>query len=378
MINVKDFYDALRENGVDFFCGVPDSLLKSFCAYVATNAPSQNHVITANEGAAIALAAGYHIGTGKPALVYMQNSGLGNAVNPLLSLADKEVYSIPLILLIGWRGEPNIKDEPQHIKQGKVTLKLLEAMDIEYSIVDDESDSIEIIRSAVETSVRKSMPYAIVVKKNSFANYCIPNDDSCIKPDLTLTREEALRIVIDSFPMNSIVVSTTGMLSRELFELREEKKEVHNHDFLTVGSMGHTSQIALGISLANPTKNVYCLDGDGGVLMHMGSYAVLGSLKPLNLKTILFNNGAHDSVGGQPTIGFQTDFQNIFKGFGFSSTFISHNTRQLKDSLIELNQKQGPCFLEIRVKKGARANLGRPTQSPLNSKQELMTYILNK
>lgn len=372
MLDVKEFYDKLLSNNVDFFCGVPDSLLKSFCAYVTAKSPIEKNIITANEGAAIALAAGYYIGTGRIPMIYMQNSGLGNAINPLMSLADTDVYSIPMILLIGWRGEPGVKDEPQHLKQGKVTLDLLDAMKIPYLVLDQNSDVEKNLHIAIDHCLEKQSPFAFVVRKDSFTDYKLENS---INYDLQLTREEALNIVIDYIPQDSIVVSTTGMLSRELFELREKTKKPHFTDFLTVGSMGHTSQIALGISISNPTKQVYCFEGDGGAIMHLGSYAVIGSLNLNNLKIILFNNGAHDSVGGQPTIGFETEFLQIFKGFGFDCVFKAQDSVGLKDYLDKFIKLERNCLLEIKVKKGARKDLGRPTQTPIQTKIELMKYI---
>jgi phosphonopyruvate decarboxylase len=375
MIEPKDFYDNLIHSGIDFFCGVPDSLLKDFCAYVTANTSSERNLITVNEGAAIGLAAGYHIGSGKIPVVYMQNSGLGNATNPLLSLADSEVYGIPVLLIIGWRGEPGIKDEPQHIKQGKVTLGIIEAMGIKYSILDSNTDYVKAIGEALNYCSTFSSPYAFVVRKDTFKSYRLEDNN---KDDLNLSREEALEIVLNSLPENAIIVSTTGMLSRELFELRERRDERHDSDFLTVGSMGHTSQIAAGIAISNPDKSVYCFEGDGGGLMHLGSYAFLGSMKLPNLKIVMFNNGAHDSVGGQPTIGFLTSFPDIFRSFGFKKSMTSDNESDLKEKIGALCNNSGPSFLEIKVRKGARKDLGRPSQTPLQTKLEFMKLLGSK
>ena len=375
MIDVKEFYSELDKYDINFYCGVPDSLLKSFCAFVTDNTQKEKNIITSNEGAAVALASGYYIGTGNIPMVYMQNSGLGNAVNPLLSLADSDVYSIPIILLIGWRGEPGVKDEPQHIKQGKVTLDLLDAMKISYSVIDAESNVEEVVKCAVENCRINKSPYAFVVRKGTFSEYKLKNERTS---DIILSREEALEIVLDNIPSDSIIISTTGMLSRELFELRERRDESHRNDFLTVGSMGHTSQIALGVALSNTHREVYCFDGDGGTIMHLGSYAILGNLKLKNLKIILFNNGAHDSVGGQPTIGFETDFQQIFRGFGFDRVFEASDVYVLREKLAEFIKYKSKCFLEVKIRKGARKNLGRPTQTPQQTKQDLMKFIKNR
>jgi phosphonopyruvate decarboxylase len=372
MINVNEFYGELFKNGIDFFCGVPDSLLKSFCACVSANTPAERNIVTSNEGAAIALAAGYHIGTGKIPLVYMQNSGLGNAVNPLLSLTDPEVYSIPVLLMIGWRGEPGIKDEPQHVKQGKVTPALLSAMGIPCSVIDAGSDIQDFLATAISHCRNQSFPYAILVKKDTFSEF---SPEISVVTDYCMSREKALEIILEIIPSGSVIISATGMLSRELFELRERREEPHHTDFLTVGSMGHTSQIALGVALSVTNRPVYCFDGDGGALMHLGSYGVAGNLKPGNLRFILFNNGAHDSVGGQPTVGLQTDFQSIFRGFGFQFVGIAKESNELKEKVSKLISAPGPSLLEIRIRKGARKDLGRPTQTPLSGKQDLMNFL---
>ncbi len=372
MIETKDFFNELINNEIDFFAGVPDSLLKDICAYIADNTPKGKNIITANEGGAIALGAGYHLATGKIPLIYMQNSGIGNAINPLLSLADKEVYSIPMILLIGWRGEPGVKDEPQHIKQGRVTPSLLESIEIPYVILDETSDFKSIIETSVNNCRKDSKPVAIVVRKNTFAPYKLINK----QPDnFQLTREEALLVVLSNIPANSIIVSTTGMLSRELFELREILKQAHDTDFLTVGSMGHATQIALGITLEKPERNIYCFDGDGAAIMHTGSMGTIGDLAPTNFKHILFNNGAHDSVGGQPTIGFKINFSKIAKAFNYKFAAKAITSEELKYNLNILNSTIGPAFMEICINKGARKDLGRPTTSPIENKIAFMENL---
>ena len=248
MIKVQDFYNELLKNDITFFAGVPDSLLKDICAYITSHTPREKNIITANEGGAIALGAGYYLATNKIPLIYMQNSGIGNAVNPLLSLADKDVYSIPMILLIGWRGEPQTKDEPQHVKQGRVTPELLKGMEIPLQIMDEKSDYEEIINNSVKKAKEILAPVAILVRKNTFDSFLLNQSEN---NSYELTREKALEEVLQFIPKNSVIVSSTGMLSRELFELREKHKQSHKTDFLTVGSMGHTSQIALGIALGN-------------------------------------------------------------------------------------------------------------------------------
>ncbi len=306
-IKPTDFYDQLASHGVDFFAGVPDSLLKEFCLCIDDRIPRDKHIIAANEGNAVALAAGYYLAQKSLPLVYMQNSGLGNAVNPLLSLCDPDVYSIPVLVMIGWRGEPGVKDEPQHVKQGKVQLTLLDSMDIPYEVISKDDEQFEMkISNAVETAKNENKPAVLLIKKGTFEKYSkgIP-----ISGDKQMKREEALEIVLENLDDNTIVVSTTGKTSREIFEIREKRGQTHKQDFLTVGSMGHCSSIALGIALAKPHRQVVCIDGDGAMLMHLGSLTSIASLKPKNFRHILMNNEVHESVGGQETAAKNLDFQ---------------------------------------------------------------------
>ncbi|MBK7107121.1 MAG: phosphonopyruvate decarboxylase [Ignavibacteriae bacterium] len=372
MIDVDDFYNILINNGIEYFVGVPDSLLKDICAYITFKSPNNNHIITANEGGAIALGTGYHLATNKIPFIYMQNSGIGNAINPLLSLADKEVYSIPMILMIGWRGEPNTKDEPQHLKQGRVTTAILESLEIPYVIIDGNCDYMKNIQDIVNLAKRTSAPVAILIRKDTFNSFRL--DNSTEKQNL-LSREEALEEVIKSIPNNAIVVSTTGMLSRELFELREKMNQTHINDFLTVGSMGHTIQIALGIAHSKPEITVYCFDGDGSLIMHMGNYAITGHISPKNLKVIIFNNGAHDSVGGQPTVGYDIKFENLCHAYGIDFIGTATNKLEISEYLPKIINCISCSLLEIKIKKGSRSNLGRPTSSPVENKKLLMQFI---
>jgi len=375
MINTPLFFKNLLKHDVEFFSGVPDSLLKNICSYISDHTSPKNHIIAANEGNALALGIGYHLATGKLPFIYMQNSGLGNVVNPLLSLADPDVYSIPMLLLIGWRGEPCVNDEPQHKKQGRITLKMLETMEVPYKVLSvDTSDeqALEIIEQASREASKNNMPYAIVVKKGSFSEYKLKKDEHANFP---LFREDAIKIIVDNVDDIDILVSTTGVASRELFEYREELKQGHEKDFLTVGGMGHANQIALGIALQRPDRSVFCLDGDGAALMHLGSIAVNGNVECDNFKHIVFNNGAHDSVGGQPTVGYSTNFQSIAKASGYDLVFRAETEKEVLDCIKKLKVSKGKVFLEIRVKKGFRKNLGRPITTPKKNKQSLMKFI---
>lgn len=370
MISCEKFYKHLAENGIDFFAGVPDSLLKDFCAYVTDNTPLEKNIIAANEGNAIAIASGYHLATGKFGLVYMQNSGLGNVINPLTSLADREVYSIPILLLIGWRAEPNVKDEPQHKKMGKITLELLKVLGMPYKILDDNFENI--IKEAKEHMENKKSPYAIVVKKNTFEKYELK---SKIKTNYELNREEAIKAIVSLLDENDIIVSTTGKTSRELFELREVNKQTHEKDFLTVGCMGHSSSIALGIALEKPERNVYCFDGDGALIMHMGALSVIGQLKPKNFKHIVFNNFAHDSVGGQPTAALNIDISQIALANGYSYAISAQTKEEIINQIKKIKNIDGPALLEIKVNKGSRENLGRPNRTPIENKEAFMNFL---
>tara|TARA_Y100000768_G_scaffold302319_1_gene236166 strand:- start:5227 stop:6372 length:1146 start_codon:yes stop_codon:yes gene_type:complete len=375
MINTEHFFKNLIKNDIRFFSGVPDSLLKNICAYISDNSDKNNHIITANEGNALALGIGYYLASGKIPLVYMQNSGLGNIVNPLLSLADPDVYSIPMLLMIGWRGQPDLKDEPQHKKQGKVTLNMLEVMEVPYQILspdttDDQAENI--IQNASKEALKNNMPYAIVVQKDSFSEYKIKNDNIS---DFNIFREEAIKTIVNNLDDNDIIISTTGVASRELFEYREELKHGHHRDFLTVGGMGHASQIALGIALQRPKRKVICLDGDGAVLMHMGSLAINGNVDCNNFRHIMLNNGVHDSVGGQPTVGHEIDFQSIAKACKYDLILHAETCDEIIKCMKDFNMFEGKVFLEIKLKKGFRKNLGRPTVKPKKNKENLMKFI---
>jgi phosphonopyruvate decarboxylase len=367
MIETKGFYDYLQTKQLDMYMGVPDSLLKNICACIKENCCTKKNIITANEGNAVAMACGYHIATGKYGVVYMQNSGQGNTVNPLLSLADEDVYKIPMLLLIGWRGEPGIKDEPQHKKQGKVTLSLLDTMGIEYIILEDNYKNQ--IDYCYEYMKKYNKPIALIVRKGLFSDYKVSKKIS----RYTLTREEALKIILKMLDDEEFIVSTTGKTSREIFELREAGGQGHANDFLTVGSMGHTASIAFGMTLGTD-KNIYCIDGDGSFLMHAGGFGVIAQNAQNNFKYILINNGAHESVGGQPTVAFDIDIQTILKGFGFTNVYKATEKDEIKDAMRMLKTKQKSALI-IYTKQGSRSDLGRPTTTPQENKIAMMEKL---
>ena len=372
MIRPEFFIEALREKGIDCFAGVPDSLLKNICAYITDHFDAAHNIIAANEGAAVGLAAGHYLATGQPACVYMQNSGEGNIINPLASLTDQEVYNIPVLLLIGWRGRPGVHDEPQHVKQGKVTTGLLNVMGVNYEVLSKEEDkAAKQIEKAAKALVNKDV-FALVIEKDTFEDYKLQNVEV---NDLTMSREEAIQTVAAALGEKDCIVSTTGMISRELFEYRADMNQGHERDFLTVGSMGHASQIALGITLAQPERRVWCFDGDGAAIMHMGSIAIVANKAPKNYVHVVFNNGAHDSVGGQPTVGLKIDLPAVAKAVGYPNAFSVDSKADLVDCLKAVKMVEGPLLIEIKVKKGNRKDLGRPTTTPIQNKEALMQFL---
>lgn len=372
-MKAEDLFNILKENNINCFCGVPDSLLKDFCAYITDNTTPKEHTITANEGNAIALASGHYLATGNPALVYMQNSGIGNCVNPLLSLTDNEVYKIPLLMFIGWRGEPNKKDEPQHIKQGKVTDKLLDIMGIKYEILPENfKEAKPLIEKAINYIKEEQVPFAFIIKKGTFEKYSLMNKLDC---NYSLVREMAIETIIKNLSQTDVIIATTGHISREVYETRTRLNQSHKQDFLTVGSMGHASSIALGIALEKPDRNIYCFDGDGALLMHQGALTVNASKHLINFKHIIFNNEAHDSVGGQPTANSNANLSQIALNSGYKEAYSVSSKEELDEILPEFINGKGTVLLEIKVKCGAREDLGRPKEKPCKNKEIFMQNL---
>ena len=376
MIESEAFIGVLAQQGIDFFCGVPDSLLQDFCACLADSCRKNRHIITANEGNAVALTSGHYLATGRIGLVYMQNSGLGNAVNPLLSLTDAGVYGIPVLLLIGLRGEPGTVDEPQHAAQGRITLDLLQTLGIPYRILSpDPAGMWECVDRACEYMRTHRGPFALVARKNTFCR-CVPRAVPGKDRDVPgFTREEAIKIIVDQLGPEDVVVSTTGKASRELFEYAESHGGKRPGFLPVVGSMGHASSIALGIALEHKDRTVYCIDGDGAVIMHMGALGIIGHASPKNLVHIVLNNGTHDSVGGQPTVGFFIRLADIAMASGYSHVARALSDGELKCQLEALRNLDGPLFIEIRICTGSRENLGRPDRSLMEIKKEFMEFL---
>jgi len=373
-LDAKVFLEGLASFGVDRYYGVPDSQLGALCdSLFSEYAIGKQHIVTANEGGAVGLAAGHYLATGKPALVYMQNSGIGNAVNPIISLLSDDVYAIPCIFVIGWRGEPNTKDEPQHVFQGGITLPMLDMLNIAYSVMSKETSSEQFAQSVKQASeyVSQGRSFAFVIKKGALTS----KEKVVYKNDNTMSRETAIRIIADIADESDVFVSTTGKASRELFEIREARGAGHSHDFLTVGSMGHASMIALGIAMEKRDTRVWCLDGDGAMVMHLGNALIEAQHKCSNLVHVVLNNGAHESVGGMPVAMGEADYCDIAKTFGFDFCRRVKDESELKRCMDEVKALNGAALIEVMVTLGARADLGRPTTTTKENKQALMAYL---
>jgi len=356
MIDTKNLFSFLKKNKIDFFCGVPDSVLKE-TRDKFSNFNKKKHLITHNEGGAIALASGYYLKTKKIACVYLQNSGLGNIVNPLLSMAHKNVYSIPVVLMIGWRGAPNQKDEPQHLVQGKITRELLKLLNVEYCILSSKKD-FKSFEKLIKKSLKKKKPVACLIKKNILKNFSKKKFQSN-KITNKFKRHEVLKFIIDNTKEKIKIFSTTGFTSRELYQLRKIQNQ-SSTDFYNVGAMGHTSMLALGYSIFSDKKNILCLDGDGSMLMHMGSLGTIGEFANNNFKHIMFNNKQHESVGGQMTPVNKINFKNLSLACGYKRYFYSNNMRDFKKKYKFFINSKGPSFFEIEISSGTLSNLGRP------------------
>ena len=365
-IDTAQFYDELTAHGIELFTGVPDSLLKDLCACIYDRTPVEKNIVAANEGNAVGIACGYHVATGKYAAVYLQNSGLGNVVNPVLSLAHPDVYGIPMLLIIGWRGEPGVKDEPQHVAQGKLTQQMLDAMEMPYLVLDPDAWQDQLAEALVLME-SKQEPVALLVRKGLFNKYAFSSEES--RRDHTLQREAALESVLEAVGPDAFVVSTTGKTSREVFEIRERRGQTHSRDFLTVGGMGHTSSIAMGAAVGTE-ELVYCIDGDGGFLMHMGAAPVIAQRAKGNFRHIIINNGAHESVGGQPTVGFDIDIPGILRGAGYERIELVTDEEEIADAVRRL-AKEPKSALVIETAQGSREDLGRPTVSPAENKVDM-------
>ena len=360
--------------GFEFFAGVPDSQLKALCSFLMDRygLDSAHHVIAANEGNAAALAAGYHLATGKVPVVYLQNSGLGNIVNPAASLLNEKVYGIPCLFIVGWRGEPGVHDEPQHIFQGEITLDLLETLDIPYFVIDKTTtpEQVEGKLAEYRALFAQGKQAAFVIRKGALEY----SGKTVYTNPHPMGREEAIGHILSASGEDP-VVSTTGKASREVYELREARDQGHGRDFLTVGSMGHSSSIALGIALQKPDRRVWCLDGDGAALMHLGAMAVIGAKGPANLIHVVLNNEAHESVGGMPTVAGRVDLCAVARACGYPCVLAAADPEGLDKALEAAKAAHQLAFLEVKCALGARDDLGRPATTPQQNKAAFMENL---
>jgi len=373
MISCEKLFEIFKKNDLTFFSGVPDSTFKDWMKFLANEHGQRlTNIISCNECEAVATASGYHLATGKIGMVYMQNSGEGKTINPLTSLCDSEVYSIPVLLMIGWRGELGKKDEPQHKKMGRVMIPLLDTLEIPYKILPDNLEGAEkVIEEMKKTAENNKAPAAIIIKKKTFEEY---EAKKKIKTDYEMTRENAIKVIVDNLDGSEAIVSTTGKTSRELFEYRVARGE-KPRDFYTVGSMGCCISIANSITLQKPNIPLFVFDGDGAVLMQMGALATVGYYKPKNLYHIVFDNASYDSTGGQPTVSPTVEFEKVALACGYKSAKTIETKADLEKAIKEIKSSEGPKMFIVKVNKGARKNLGRPTTTPIENKEAFMESL---
>jgi len=374
MLTCEGLYESLKRRDLTFFAGVPDSTFKDWMKFLADEHGKRlTNVVACNECEAVATAAGYHLATGKIGVVYMQNSGEGKTVNPLTSLCDPEVYAIPVLLMVGWRGEPGKKDEPQHKKMGRITRSLLGILEIPHNdLPDDKSQAEDVLEEAVNYMKKENSPYAIIVKKGTFEKYETKKTEM---KQFEMNREDAVEAVVDNIDGSDVIVSTTGKTSRELFEYREKLGQDHSRDFLTVGSMGCSGSIAHGIALSKPDRRVFVFDGDGAVIMQMGALATIGNYQTKNLYYIILDNASYDSTGGQPTTSTSIDFEKVSLNCNFKTARTVEAKKDLIKAVKEMKSSEGPAMLIVKVNKGARKDLGRPTATPIENKEAFMKFL---
>ncbi|HEC93740.1 MAG TPA: phosphonopyruvate decarboxylase [Candidatus Atribacteria bacterium] len=375
MISCTDLFRIFQKNGLTFFTGIPDSTFKGWMSFLEReNGRILTQITVANECEAVAIAMGYYLSTKKVAVVYMQNSGLGKTVNPITSLCDPEVYSIPMILMIGWRGEPGKKDEPQHKKMGRIMINLLETMEIPYELLPESSKEGEkVITTMKNIAIKQNTPVALIIRRGVIEENS-GEEKSHTDREFEMTREEAIKIIVDSLDETEVVVSTTGKTSRELFEYRIERNEIP-HDFYTVGGMGCAASIALSIAIQKPEKKIFVFDGDGAIIMQMGSLATIGHYRPSNFYHILFDNQVHDSTGGQKTLSETINFEKVALACGYNNAITVRTKTDLKRAIRSMKKLRGPQMLIVKIKRGSRKNLGRPTTTPIENKKKFMKTL---
>jgi len=363
MIKVDTLINLLKKNKTNFFTGVPDSVLKELSTYLKND---KKHIIATNEGSAVSIGIGYYLATKKIPCVYLQNSGLSNAINPLISISSKQVYSIPLLLMVGWRGSPNNPDEPQHLAKGKITPSLLKLLKIDYCVLRKEKDFAK-LKTIIKKANLKKTTVACLIEKGTLRTKKIKKK---IFNKKFIYRSEFIKFFLNLIPKNSKIVSTTGYTSRELMEIRRKMKSQNGKDFYMVGGMGHASSVAMGYAL-HSKKKVFCLDGDGSILMHLGALRTAGYLKNDNFKHILLNNNSHESVGGQTTTARDIDFRKLSKSIGYKHYFKINNKNKIKLKINEFIKTRGTSLLEVKINNGTLNKLSRP-KNLINIKERFM------
>jgi len=377
MITSTELFKLFQKYEFSFFTGIPDSTFKDWMKFlIENNNKVLTNIIPCNECEAIAICAGYYLATGKIGVTYMQNSGFGKTVNPLTSLCNPEIYSIPVLLMIGWRGEPGKIDAPQHKKMGRIMNLLLKDLEIPFSILNYDINEIEKeIIKAKEYMEKNKAPYALIIKKGIIKDN---NSDKKIPAIYELTREHALELIINFFNQNEIFISATGKTSRELYEYREKFKEISQKDFLMVGSMGCAASIGLSIALQKKDRKVIILDGDGALIMQMGVLATIGYESPPNLIHIVIDNESHESTGGQPTVSKILNIKEIALNCNYKYATLILSKKDLENELIKVKNVEGPSMVVVKVNQGSRKDLGRPKISLIELKNNFMKYLNKK
>lgn len=371
-MKVELFVNEIKALGITTIAGVPDSALQPFCNYLNGEQKEFRHFVPANEGAAVGLAIGEYLASGKPTCVYMQNSGIGNIVNPITSLANEAVYDIPILFVVGWRGEPGKKDEPQHRFMGEITGELLDVLHIKNRVISNQMSEKEVrdIFLEAKQQLENQKQFAIIVKRDALQL----GTSNSYKNSFSLKREEAISEIIDSLSKEDVIVSTTGKISREVYEQCDKIIGHHKQAFLTVGGMGHAGMIAFGIAQQAHEKKVFCIEGDGAILMHMGELAFLAKQAPINYVHICLNNEAHESVGGMPTGAVGEDFFSLARDCGYKYVVCVNNSKELKKELMKIKEMDGPVFIEVKVSMESRKDLGRPKESAIENRNNFMEY----
>ncbi|AGK51028.1 phosphonopyruvate decarboxylase [Burkholderia thailandensis MSMB121] len=388
MIEAAQFVEAARERGFDWYAGVPCSYLTPFINYVLQD-PALHYVSAANEGDAVALVAGATLG-GRRGIAMMQNSGLGNAVSPLTSLTW--TFRLPQLLIVTWRGQPGVPDEPQHALMGPITPAMLDTMEIPWETFPTQADAIgPALDRAIAHMDATGRPYALVMQKGSVAPYALEHaamperrahvaaraTPRAAAPSAWPTRHDALARIVARTPADSTaVLASTGFCGRELYALDDRPNQLY-----MVGSMGCVTPLALGLALARPDLTVVALDGDGAALMRMGAFATLGAYGPSNLVHLLLDNGAHESTGGQATVSQYVSFANVAAACGYATAIEGDDLGVLDAALdaaragAQAAKQGGAHFARLSIRTGVPDGLPRPTVTPVDVKTRLMRHL---